>query len=479
MTRAILILLVSVLALCVGAPPSPADPPALLGEKEIKLAELDDEFKKRVGAAVGKGQEFLLSKALPDGRWLTSHDASAAPHGPYPHGGTALAVLTLIKCGVNPSREEIAGGFKFLKESWDRFRAKGMKAGPKSWMVYEVSLTLMALEALDRWRPATAKRGKTQAVGKILKQKGFDKWVKQLRDWLVANQVDAREIAAGAGARSGKSGGSKATGGKPFRPKEAWSYPLNRPMTADHSNTQYAVLGLRAAATLGYPPPPELWKGVLYHFLDMQETKGPKVKRKVLSLKKIREKGKTRTSHRVRTEAHITDTARGWGYPGGNMPDPNGGQGGTTGSMTTVGIACIAIAWYELQLMARGDAKRRLRRDPKLAQALAKGGLARMVETAKLDGFAWLSHHWSVTENPQLGQWHYYYLYGMERAGVLGGMPTIGGHDWYREGGDLLLNAQAAGGSWDSGKRDGIIPSTCFALLFLKRATVPLVASTK
>lgn len=471
--------LLALLGLGVWAPVTPADPPVQAGEKEIKLAELDDAFKQRVAAAVGKGQAFLLAKAQADGRWTTEHDAIAAPHGPFPHGGTALVLLTLIKCGASPSREEIERGFKFLKESWDNWKASGMKAGATSWMVYEVSITLMALDAMDRWRPPAAKTGKTQAAGVMLKKKGFDVWAKQLRDWLIANQVDAREIAAGAGARGGKAGGTAATGGKPFRPKEAWSYPMARTMTADHSNTQYAVLGLRAASSLGFPPPPELWQGVLYHFLDMQEATGPKVKRQVVDLKRTREKGKTTTSHSLRTVANVMDTARGWGYPGGNMPDPKGGQGGTTGSMTTVGIACVAIAWHELNLMARGDAQRRLRPDPKLKQELAKGDLARMVETAKWDGFGWLAEHWSVTENPQLGQWHYYYLYGMERAGVLGGMPTIGGHDWYREGGDVLLGAQSGSGSWDSGNRDGIIPSTCFALLFLKRATVPLVATTK
>ena len=85
---------------------------------------------------------------------------------------------------------------------------------------------------------------------------------------------------------------------------------------------------------------------------------------------------------------------------------------------------------------------------------------------------------------------HYYYLYGLERAGVLADTAWVGTHDWYLEGAEFLLPAQRADGSWeqaDSGQGAGPFQDlgrspqvdTCFALLFLKRATTRLHTPTQ
>jgi hypothetical protein len=91
------------------------------------------------------------------------------------------------------------------------------------------------------------------------------------------------------------------------------------------------------------------------------------------------------------------------------------------------------------------------------------------------DGLAWLTHHFKVDTNPGHpdGSWVYYYLYGLERAAVLAGVRNLGQHDWYREGADWLVTTQRGDGSWNSGHGSGVLPSTCFALLFLTKATVP------
>jgi len=76
----------------------------------------------------------------------------------------------------------------------------------------------------------------------------------------------------------------------------------------------------------------------------------------------------------------------------------------------------------------------------------------------------------------------YYFLYALERAGMLCGVEALGGHKWYPEGVQHLLGAQKPDGSWLSplphGDRPVLLNSvwdTCFAILFLKRATRPLV----
>jgi hypothetical protein len=80
-------------------------------------------------------------------------------------------------------------------------------------------------------------------------------------------------------------------------------------------------------------------------------------------------------------------------------------------------------------------------------------------------GVAWLAKNWSVNTN-------YYYMYALERAGILYGVESIGNHNWYFEGARVLLQNQNGDGSW--GKRAETEENTwdtCFAILFLKKAT--------
>jgi hypothetical protein len=90
-----------------------------------------------------------------------------------------------------------------------------------------------------------------------------------------------------------------------------------------------------------------------------------------------------------------------------------------------------------------------------------------------------LAKHFSVTGNPgpPSEEWakndthwcHFYYLYALERAGVLCRTEWIGRRAWYPEGANVLLAGQGKDGSWNDSTID-----TCFAILFLKRATRPL-----
>jgi hypothetical protein len=64
-----------------------------------------------------------------------------------------------------------------------------------------------------------------------------------------------------------------------------------------------------------------------------------------------------------------------------------------------------------------------------------------------------------------------HWLYAAERAAMDAGCKHFGGHDWYKEGAERLVAAQAADGSW------GDLPGTCFALLFLYDGRRPVVIS--
>jgi len=71
--------------------------------------------------------------------------------------------------------------------------------------------------------------------------------------------------------------------------------------------------------------------------------------------------------------------------------------------------------------------------------------------------------------------YHYYHLYGLERAGVLSGKKEFGGKAWYPRGAAFLLGHQHEDGAWEDETcmRPKDVLGTCFALLFLKRATPP------
>ena len=70
---------------------------------------------------------------------------------------------------------------------------------------------------------------------------------------------------------------------------------------------------------------------------------------------------------------------------------------------------------------------------------------------------------------------HYYYLYALERLGIFLDTETFGPHEWYPRGVEYLLAKQAPDGQWNEGPWPGPITETCFAILFLKRATPPLL----
>ena len=95
-------------------------------------------------------------------------------------------------------------------------------------------------------------------------------------------------------------------------------------------------------------------------------------------------------------------------------------------------------------------------------------------------GLAYLDEVWDATRNKgthsSMSE-HYYYLYGVERVGDLTGRAEFGGQNWYVRGAQFLLAHQDANGKWtdSTGFPPRDVLGTCFALLFLKRATPPVV----
>jgi hypothetical protein len=207
------------------------------------------------------------------------------------------------------------------------------------------------------------------------------------------------------------------------RSKGAWSYPGS---SGDNSNSQFAMLALHEAERIGARITPRTWNLARAYWEDCQNPDGS------------------------------------WGYVKG--------QSGT-GSMTCAGITSLIIAADKLQ---GADAKVDGDRILCCRQQAEPNNRIRMA-------MKWFGRNFAVTHNPgRDNQFHYYYLYGMERVGRLSANRFLGQHDWYREGAEVLL--QKKGGSivdpWPGqGLEADPKIATSMALLFLAKGRWPVLIS--
>lgn len=320
-------------------------------------AEEKPPTPEEVDRATERGIAFLLRAQEADGSW------AGMDRNLY-YGMTALAAYTLLQCGVPEDHPAIQAALAFV-------------AARPCHRTYDVGCTLMLLRALGEDRPKERVR-------------------------LLARQL-IETMGNGTTANA-----------------ELWGYPFgfmpaDPPNYTDLSNTQYALLGLRAAANCGEKVPAVLWEQVGKSVLELQDDYGS------------------------------------FCYLKGRKP---------TASMTVAGITSLLICAEQLEKQPNtGSFTRRLRAACRLAEE-------------------WLARNWSVKENLEpprqensgSNRWLYYYLHGLERAGALSGQRFLARHDWYAEGARFLIGAQNGNGSWGTPWREEDT-NTCFALLFLVRGT--------
>ncbi len=218
-----------------------------------------------------------------------------------------------------------------------------------------------------------------------------------------------------------------------------WGYPRhgadnNGASRPDLSNSQYAALGLWIAHKAGIKVPSGAWIDLARITLKYQEKP-----RDIKDTSSADKKGTGSKAGKL--------TVAGFGYERRRK---------ATGSMTAAGIAILKIC--EIGLGKR-----------------LKGKLRRQIADGIEHGANWLGHEFKIDTNPHKGNHHYYYLYGLERTGSLLRQEQFGKHWWYLQGAKWLLKQQGKDGHWfekkghAGGARAPI--DTCFALLFLRRAT--------
>ena len=209
----------------------------------------------------------------------------------------------------------------------------------------------------------------------------------------------------------------------------SWSYD-SKNVPGDNSNAQFALLALHEAERVGVEVNRGVWQRALGYWSNCQNADGS------------------------------------WGYTKG-LPG--------TGSMTCAGITSVVIAAGRLS-----DGAARVEGETVVCCGHTESD--RVLE----QGLAWLGKSFSAENNPGRNPllrgkdpaWLFYYLYGVERVGRMTARRFLGGHDWYREGAEVLLRHQdPISGLWKSPSRVEEHPKigTPLALLFLSKGRRPVV----
>jgi hypothetical protein len=298
-----------------------------------------------------------------------------------------LILLTFVHAGVPPSDPKFQ---RLLKK---------MLASPLD-RTYNVSLQAMALEQLDR---VTYQRRIYECAQFLVDTQCLNgQWYYPLKgETTLFRKPEVVPIPAKARAKG------ESSQNRP-RPRVFLRIKKTRdgPAVGDNSDSQYAALGLRACHDAGILIPEETvrravrwWHGCSYP----EDAKGAPV-----------------------ATGGIGASSAGWGY------EMDGVLGGPPpqGSMTVGAVGSLAIYDHILGVDWRKD------------DVIQRG-------------VNWIANHFSVTENygsaPHPNNFAlYYYLYGLERAGILYGTEYFGRHQWYSEGAKAILEAQGPDGSWNA-----------------------------
>ena len=327
---------------------------------------------KEVEETIGRAKSYLYAQQNKKGTWEIEatpvrgddgHDVRGAQWG----GLTALVTLALLSAGDSPQDKRLAPAIEFLK----KIKITG-----------------------------------TYALGT------------RAQIWLLLPQTPeikalAKKDAAALQALMSRAKGTPSFG---FYDYEAGRTGNNYSL----SRSQYAVLGMWAAAQVGVEVNTSYWETTERVWVDAQEKDG------------------------------------GWRYRvGGRTEYP------VTPGITAVGVATLYITQEYLTAAGARNCK----------GSISNPSIER--------GLAWLGANFDkvATTERYPRDFPYATLYAMERVGVAGGRKYFGKVDWFQKGAEFLVEQQNKDGSFPSGGFTGRVPDVCFSLLFLSRGRAPVMLS--
>ncbi len=387
-------------------------------------------LKNMHGNSLGRGNESSYDYAR-----FWSSPSSIPSHG----GATALVIKTLLECGMNRNEPVITTAMDWLE---DRYYSQPPSQMP--WLTtYSGALGLMALESSIR-PPEERKKASQYLWGMrndfTFQQREPDSRIRRyminMTAWILRRMSPQNTWCARTSCRRktyGKIAREKLPDGREVlllkRKGKQQGGQLDRSTIVP---TEYAILALRAAARSGVYIHPDHWKQILKTWLNKQQQNGSKV-----TLQLGRYGFKT-----VRQQAN----ARGWS---------------SSASATAGGIAIVKMA---LNSLAELDA--------------LPPDLEDRTKRSIRDGLGWLQDHYhrlpvrGTPEGPigtgTMPSGDYWPLYRLQQAFLVNIIQQIGGNNWYFDGATGIMQKQMQHGGWSRNVVD-----TSFALLFLKRATVP------
>jgi hypothetical protein len=452
-------------------PPPPApnraanSPPLGPGASAGADGWLPPAEQKRVNEAIDRGVEYLKRGQRADGTWSDSH----------PVGLAALPGLTLLECGVPRDDPRVALAAFYVRA-----------AIPRLDRTYELSLAILFLDRLGY--PADRPLIQTMALRLIAGQKLTGGWSYtcpllsplEERELLLALQKTrpASNLELFVAAPGGKAPpelavaghGAKAPdpavrGAKPdaktepdkrgtvaFPGEQAATEDRKKP-TAKPPQPTLSLAQVHAALSPGLKRVAALTPPLLTGTFPATDVGGPTDNSNTqFAILGLWAAGR----HEVPTERALALLVKrfrfsqtpngGWGYsyqPGSPAESP---------SMTGAGLLGLAVGHG---LVRTGDnAVRGAIQDPAIDRGIQ--ALARNIG------------------RPLGGDVHLYFLWTLERVGVLYNQRTLAKKDWYAWGARHLVERQGKEGAWMVGGYHQSQPlvDTCFALLFLKRANL-------
>lgn len=389
---------------------------ALLLGLAASRAEAQDE-----DAAIARGVAWLEKAQQKDGSWgpvrSKGYGATIGVRVRDPTGPTAFAMYTLLRCGATRSDPVIKRGHKWLQTG-----KKELATGAS-----ELGLTGQTWKDGKAWdvtgderRDYRSSSYESAALVLMLEamhphkaDAGTKNPLKPPRGSRMPKHdwrwMHERVLWLTVGKRGKVSipGCQEAGGG--------WGYGQRRAAVQDLAATHFCLLCLRAAVRAGYPmqrTSPNTWVWAARYCKQIQRADG------------------------------------GFGYSR-QMPQVSAGT-------TACGVASLLICKEQV---VRCKERVPVWVDDAIARGMKR--LDALFDTTRNQG------EYATTP------YHYYYLWTIQQVGALSGRQKIGGVDWYEAGKRFLLAQQDETGRWldasCSGPRD--VLGTCFALLFLQRAT--------
>ncbi len=279
--------------------------------------------------------------------------------------------------------------------------------------------------------------------------------------------------------------------------------PKLLPGVGDNSCTQFAVLGLWVATRWGvdigdtmslvgdrfietqredggWPYGPEAWSKLMAEAED--DGKKPAVDdEKPVEGKPKRRKDKAKDKDKEK-DAPVANALPGAapGLPGAapGLPGAAGGlpgaAGGTdaayqpsTGAMTFAGLFCLTVA--RATVIREEQSKTRVA--PKAGDPAVRAGGAGetlMSDPSFADG---LKRAGEFAAGLSGGSARYF-MWSVERMGVVLGMEKFGETEWFTQGAKALITTQDMDGSWKGGTDGATLADTSFAILFLRKANL-------